>query len=137
MRTSKGHDSGMRVLIVDDNVETARLMKALLDRSGFDARTAYDGEEALRVAGELLPIAAHWLDMAGDYQGGRLAKLRRDPGGHPGNARAGAGEVVPDHPGNPRAARARRAWHGGRLHDLRAGVALLPCDDRLGADARV
>src|SRR4051812_10746740 len=80
MSTRHGHDSGMRVLIVDDNVETAGLMKALLDRSGFDARTAYDGEEALKVADEFLPEVV-FLDLALPGMGGRevAPELRRNP----------------------------------------------------------
>src|SRR4051794_31539466 len=80
MITRHGHDSGMRVLIVDDNVETAGLMKALLDRSGFDARAAYDGEEALKVAGEFLPEVV-FLDLALPGMGGRevALELRRNP----------------------------------------------------------
>ena len=65
MSSRNGQDSGMRVLIVDDNVDTARAMKMILDGSGFDARTAYDGEEALRVAREFLPSkppAAYRID---------------------------------------------------------------------------
>jgi two-component system, OmpR family, response regulator len=63
MSSMNGMDSGMRVLIVDDNVDTARMMKELLDGAGFDARTVYDGEEALRVAGEFLPEVV-FLDLA-------------------------------------------------------------------------
>jgi CheY-like chemotaxis protein len=63
MNSVNGQDSGMRVLIVDDNVDTAKLMKDLLGGAGFDVRTAYDGEEALQVAGEFLPEAV-FLDLA-------------------------------------------------------------------------
>jgi two-component system OmpR family response regulator len=62
MSSMNGMDPGMRVLFVDDNVETAKLMKAILESEGFDARTAYDGEEALRIASEFLPEAV-FLDL--------------------------------------------------------------------------
>src|SRR6478672_1769159 len=80
MGSRDGQDTGMRVLIVDDNVETARLMKALLDQSGFDARTAYDGEEALRVAGEFLPEVV-FLDLGLPGMNGQEVALefRKDP----------------------------------------------------------
>jgi CheY-like chemotaxis protein len=63
MISTNGQDSGMRVLIVDDNIDTARMMKAIIDGAGFDARTAYDGEEALRVGSDFLPEAV-FLDLA-------------------------------------------------------------------------
>jgi DNA-binding response OmpR family regulator len=62
MNSMNGMDPGMRVLIVDNNVDTARMMKALLDQSGFDTQTAYDGEEALRIAREFVPEAV-FLDL--------------------------------------------------------------------------
>ena len=55
MTDDPGTPAGKRVLIVDDSVDTARMMKILLKHAGHDTRTAYDGEEALQVAGEFLP----------------------------------------------------------------------------------
>jgi DNA-binding response OmpR family regulator len=79
MSTRTGQDTGMRVLIVDDNIETARLMRALLDQSGLDARTAYDGEEALRVAGDFRPEVV-FLDLGLPGMSGRevALELRKD-----------------------------------------------------------
>jgi CheY-like chemotaxis protein len=37
-------------------------MKMILDQSGFDTRTAFDGEEALRIADEFQPDAV-FLDL--------------------------------------------------------------------------
>jgi CheY-like chemotaxis protein len=79
------HGSGMRVLIVDDDVDTARMMKAILADSGFDARAAYDGEEALRIAGEFLPEEV-FLDLALPGIGGQEVALELR--GHPELARA-------------------------------------------------
>src|SRR4051812_3021205 len=85
MDPRNGNEPGMRVLIVDDNVDTADMMRAILGDSGFDARTAYDGEEALKVAGDFLPEAI-FLDLALPGIGGRevASELRR----HPALARA-------------------------------------------------
>jgi two-component system, chemotaxis family, CheB/CheR fusion protein len=47
--------SGRRVLIVDDNVDAANSLAALLKLMGSDARIANDGPGALRVAGEYQP----------------------------------------------------------------------------------
>jgi CheY-like chemotaxis protein len=46
---------GKRVLVVDDSADTARMMKVLLKRHGFEARIANDGDEALAVATSFLP----------------------------------------------------------------------------------
>ncbi|MET0791377.1 MAG: response regulator [Polyangiaceae bacterium] len=47
-----------RVLVVDDNEETAELLEVLLGRSGHDVRVAHDVDEALRIAGEFEPQVA-------------------------------------------------------------------------------
>jgi two-component system alkaline phosphatase synthesis response regulator PhoP len=39
-----------RVLVVDDQVEIVRVLRAYLERAGFGVLTAYDGHEALRIA---------------------------------------------------------------------------------------
>jgi CheY-like chemotaxis protein len=44
-----------RVLLVDDNVDAAESLAQLLSLSGHDARTAGDGDQALRVAQEFHP----------------------------------------------------------------------------------
>ena len=41
-----------RVLVVDDDVKTAELVKLYLNRDGYKVFTAYDGVEALRLARE-------------------------------------------------------------------------------------
>jgi len=46
---------GKRVLIVEDNVDSADTMQLLLQISGYDAHTAYDGTAALAVAREFGP----------------------------------------------------------------------------------
>ncbi|MHC5538874.1 response regulator, partial [Singulisphaera rosea] len=39
----------------DDSVDTAKMMKLLLKREGFDARTAYDGPQAIEVSASFQP----------------------------------------------------------------------------------
>ncbi len=44
--------AGKRVLVVDDDVKTVDLVKLYLERDGYRVLTAYDGNEALRLARE-------------------------------------------------------------------------------------
>jgi two-component system CheB/CheR fusion protein len=44
-----------RVLIVDDNRDAADSLEMMLRQMGHETRTAYDGEEAVRAAGEFRP----------------------------------------------------------------------------------
>jgi CheY-like chemotaxis protein len=44
-----------RVLVVDDNVDAAESLSALLEAAGHAVRTAYDGPQALRLAREFEP----------------------------------------------------------------------------------
>ena len=45
----------VRILVVDDNVDTARGMAKLLKLIGHEVATAYDGHQALEIAGEFEP----------------------------------------------------------------------------------
>jgi DNA-binding response OmpR family regulator len=47
--------SGKKVLVVDDDVKTVELLKLYLNRDGYRVLTAYDGNEALRLARESRP----------------------------------------------------------------------------------
>ena len=47
--------SGKRVLVVDDDVKTVELVKLYLNRDGYRVLTAYDGNEALKLARENQP----------------------------------------------------------------------------------
>ncbi len=47
--------AGKKVLVVDDDVKTVELVKLYLNRDGYRVLTAYDGLEALRLAGESHP----------------------------------------------------------------------------------
>lgn len=54
---SASQSAGVRVLVVDDNVDSAESMALLLSLDGHDVRTAFDGPGALTVAGEFQPEA--------------------------------------------------------------------------------
>jgi two-component system alkaline phosphatase synthesis response regulator PhoP len=47
--------AGKRVLVVDDDAKTVELVKLYLNRDGYRVITAYEGEEALRLAREAHP----------------------------------------------------------------------------------
>src|SRR4030043_2295730 len=47
--------AGKRVLVVDDDLKTVELVKLYLNRDGYKVLTAYDGNEALRLARESRP----------------------------------------------------------------------------------
>ena len=47
-----------RVLIVDDNRDSAELLTLLLEREGHETLTAYDGQEAIALAAQFQPNVA-------------------------------------------------------------------------------
>ena len=69
-----------RVLVVDDNVDSAEILARLLRRSGHDVRTAYTGPTALEAAADYLPDVV-LLDIGlpgmNGYEVAR--RLRQDP----------------------------------------------------------
>ena len=52
---SRPAGKGCRVLIVDDNVDAAEMLAALLDLSGHEVRTAFDGPTGLQAALDHMP----------------------------------------------------------------------------------
>ncbi len=46
-----------RILVVDDNVDSARVTGLLLSATGFEVRLAHTGPEALEVAAQFAPAA--------------------------------------------------------------------------------
>lgn len=52
---SKGAIQKLRILIVDDNRDSARTLGMLLSFMGNDVQTAYDGLQALQVAASFIP----------------------------------------------------------------------------------
>jgi CheY-like chemotaxis protein len=57
-----GASAGLRILVTDDNIDAADSLAALLEAGGHAVRTAYDGEQALRLAPEFAPELA-FLDI--------------------------------------------------------------------------
>jgi PAS domain S-box-containing protein len=74
--------AGTRVLVVDDNADTAETLALMLTAQGLAARTAQDGRSALAVAEEFRPDVAV-LDLGlPDISGDEVARiLRRQPWG--------------------------------------------------------
>jgi len=72
--------SGLRVLVVDDNRDSADSLAMLLDMKGHDARVAYDGESALAAARAFLPqLVLTDLAMPNVDGFGLLRELRSNP----------------------------------------------------------
>ena len=74
-------DSGLRVLVVDDNIDAADTLSALLEMSGHAIRVANDGYQAIDAASAFLPQVV-FLDIGlpgmNGYEVAR--KLREIPG---------------------------------------------------------
>jgi CheY-like chemotaxis protein len=81
MRAEEGRGPGKRILIVDDSVDTARMMRLLLKREGYDTRAAFDGPEAIEAARSYLPDVV-LLDLTLPSMGGAevAAELRKVEG---------------------------------------------------------
>ncbi|HWN40640.1 MAG TPA: ATP-binding protein [Thermoanaerobaculia bacterium] len=72
--------SGRRILVADDNRDSAESLGMLLELAGHQVRLAYDGQEALDAAGEFLPevlLLDIGLPRMDGYQ--VAARLRQDP----------------------------------------------------------
>jgi len=70
-------ESAQRVLVVDDNADTAELLRTVVERAGYDVQSASSAREALAVAGEFRPQVA-LIDIGlPDMDGYKLAKLLR------------------------------------------------------------
>lgn len=72
----------LRVLVVDDQVDSAQSLAALLEAAGFVVATAFDGNEALSVAGEFRPdLVISDLEMP-EMDGCELLARLRERLGH-------------------------------------------------------
>ena len=71
-----------RIVVVDDNVDAATSLAALLDSNGHMVRTCYDGSHAFEAASELVPDVA-FIDLNMPHPDGiELAKMiRKQPWG--------------------------------------------------------
>jgi len=71
-------DKGVRVLIVDDNVDAAEMLGRFLDLVGYQVRVAHSAKVALEMAREQAPHAC-FLDIGlPDMDGNELAKRLRE-----------------------------------------------------------
>jgi len=69
----------LRVLVVEDNKDVARLLELLLKKSGHDVRTAYDGHAALEAASDFLPqVVLLDIGLPGIDGYGVAKRLRQD-----------------------------------------------------------
>jgi CheY-like chemotaxis protein len=71
-----------RIVVVDDNIDAATSLAALLDANGHTVRTCYDGSHAFEAAAELIPDVA-FIDLNMPHPDGiELATMiRRQPWG--------------------------------------------------------
>jgi len=74
--------AGRRIVVVDDNVDAATSLAALLDANGHRVRTCYDGSRAFEAAAELIPDVV-FIDLNMPHPDGiELAKMiRKQPWG--------------------------------------------------------
>ena len=73
-----GSIAKLRVLVVEDQLDTATMLAALLTTWGFEAEVAHSGADALRVAAEFRPRVV-LLDLGlPDQHGYRLARRMRE-----------------------------------------------------------
>ena len=69
--------AGKKVLVVDDDIKTVELVKLYLNRDGYQALTAYDGVEALRLARESCPDLIVLDLMLPDIDGLEVCRILR------------------------------------------------------------
>lgn len=70
----------LRILVVDDNVEGGQLLCALLSQRGHDVTVVQSGEDALRLAKDLMPqVGLLDIGMPGMNGYSLAEELRRDP----------------------------------------------------------
>src|SRR6476620_1033226 len=79
--------AGMRILVVDDNRDSAEMLRALLVGCGHPVHMAYDGGPARRHPARHRPAGSQWIRSVPEPQGDFL--VLRHP--HRGADRMGAG----------------------------------------------
>ncbi len=83
-RTPATDDRGWRILVVDDNQDSARSMSRVLKLRGNEVRTAYDGLESLEAAEEFRPeviLMDVGMPRLNGYEAVR--RIRQQPWGRP------------------------------------------------------
>lgn len=81
----------LRVLVVDDDRESAATLVALLRNDGHDVRAAYSGGSALMVANHFRPEAIFVAIRLADISGREVARQLRADGSHPAPLLIGLG----------------------------------------------
>jgi len=72
--------TAQQILVVDDDRDIVRLVKAYLEKAGFQVATAYDGETALHILRRERPNLVVLDLMLPDHDGWDITRLmRRDP----------------------------------------------------------
>ena len=73
-------EAGLKVLVVDDNVDAAEILAEALELFGYEVSVCHDGAEALRIAARMRPDVGI-LDIGlPEMDGTELARrLKRDP----------------------------------------------------------
>jgi CheY-like chemotaxis protein len=73
--------SSLRIVVIDDHPDAADMLQALVQRSGHQARAAYDGKSGLKLVDELSPDVV-FVDIGmPNINGYEVARtLRRFPG---------------------------------------------------------
>jgi PAS domain S-box-containing protein len=81
-RLQAGDDKGIRVLVVDDNVDSANTMAQFLGILGYETQTAHDGLAAVSAAASFRPEVV-LLDIGLPHIDGHevARRIRRAPGG--------------------------------------------------------
>ncbi|MFN2169663.1 MAG: response regulator, partial [Anaerolineae bacterium] len=71
---------GQRILVVDDDKEIVRLVRAYLEQDGYQVLVAYDGGTALHILRRELPDLMILDLMLPDYDGWQVTRIvRGDP----------------------------------------------------------
>jgi CheY-like chemotaxis protein len=77
---TRPHASGARILVVEDNEDTASGWQTALQVLGYEVRVAHDGPEAIRIAAWFMPLVAlvdiGLPDMSGYQVANRLLEQR-------------------------------------------------------------
>jgi CheY-like chemotaxis protein len=74
----------MRILVVDDSQDTARMMRVLLSGQGYDVKLALDGREAIELAGVFRPDVVLLDLILPDRDGAEVAEELRGAEGFGG-----------------------------------------------------
>ena len=81
-RKPRGNLMARKILVVDDNVDAADTLEALLGMDGFDVTTVYDGIAAIAAASNVCPeVIVMDIGMPGMDGYGAARMIRQQPGG--------------------------------------------------------